>query len=93
MSDRSFLEKAGNRIDRTVTWIEGVVSIGGGIALPIFAWAHRPLELRNFSETASAIIQGGWVLKPVFFYASFIVAVALVVHGVRKLQSLNKPRE
>jgi hypothetical protein len=50
-----------------------------GLLLPVFAWLHRPLSMRNYGEAALAALQGTWMLKPPFFYGSFVLAAGLLV--------------
>lgn len=55
-----------------------------GLGLPVLAWIHRPLSMRNYGEATLAALQGTWMLKSPFFYASFVVAAGLLVAaGVR----------
>ena len=68
---------AGDRGSR----LPGLLMIVGAIALPIIAWTHRPLEMRNFGEATQISMQGDWVLKPPFFYGAFALALVLLALG------------
>ena len=73
-------------------WLDGIFGIGGGISLLIFAWAKRPIDLRDLSETAILTIQkDAFVLKPIFFYGAIFASVALIIYGIVQIRAnLNK---
>ncbi len=66
--------------------LSGLLMIAGALILPLIAWTHRPLEMRNFGEATMAAMQGDWVLRPPFFYGSLLVAAGLLVVGILKVR-------
>lgn len=66
-------------------WLLSAILIAGGILLPLFAWTHRPLDLRNFGEATMASMRGDVVVRPTFLYGSFVVAAILLALGVGRL--------
>jgi hypothetical protein len=66
-------------------WLLSAIFIAAGVLLPLFAWSHRPLELRTFGEATMASMRGDMVVRPPFFYGSFIVAAVFLVIGAGRL--------
>lgn len=56
-----------------------------GLLLPVLAWLHRPLSMRNYGEATLAALQGTWMLKGPYFYASFVVAAGLLAAAGMRL--------
>jgi len=61
------------------------VFLGVGLILPLIAWTHRPLALRNFGEATMLEMRGDWVFRPSYFYATFLLSAGLLVAGAAKL--------
>jgi hypothetical protein len=70
--------------------LPGVLMVVGSLMLPIIAWTHRPLSMRNFGEATMAAMQGDWVLKPIFFYGAFAAAAGLLVAGIVKIRAAGR---
>lgn len=66
---------------------DAYANVAVGVILPIWAWSKRPMEMRDAAEAAGLAMQGGWVLKPLFFYGALVVSVFALIYGIRKLTS------
>lgn len=69
--------------------LPGLLMVVGAVMLPMLAWTHRPLTLRNYGEATRAAMDGDWVLKLPFFYGAFVAGLVLLVVGIRRV---IKPR-
>lgn len=65
-------------------WFFAAILILAGIFLPLIAWSHRPLELRNYGEATMAQMQGEWVFRSSYYYASLAFGALLVVAGLAR---------
>ena len=63
-------------------WFRSAALVLAGIILPLTAWSHRPLELRNYGEATMAQVRGEWVFRSSYYYASLAFGALLVVAGV-----------
>ncbi|MGE3508039.1 MAG: hypothetical protein AB7N65_04065 [Vicinamibacterales bacterium] len=59
--------------------------LGVGLILPLIAWTHRPLSLRNFGEATMLEMRGDWVFRPSYFYATFVLSAGLLIAGAARL--------
>ena len=84
--DFSSLSGDGERGSR----LPGVLMVVGALILPVIAWTHRPLTMRNFGEATMASMRGDWVLKPLFFYGAFAAAAVLLVAGLLKIRAASR---
>lgn len=67
------------------TRMRGVVFVVVAMILVVYAWFHRPLDMRTFGEATMAEMNGDVVLKTPFFYGSFAAAAGLLFVGGRTL--------
>lgn len=67
------------------TRMRGVVFVVVAMVLVVYAWFHRPLDMRTFGEATMAEMNGDVVLKTPFFYGSFAAAAGLLFVGGRTL--------